>query len=55
MLDGIADKEDDVRRSVETALQRTVDKRPNEALMAICEYRVARPKMADAQVALLMR
>lgn len=44
-----------MRRAIESALGRTVDNRPNEALMALCDYRVARPKMPEPQVALLMR
>lgn len=55
LLDGINDKDETVRRAIESALGRTVDNRPNEALMALCDYRVARPKMPEPQVALLMR
>lgn len=55
LLDGINDKDETVRRAIEAALGRTVEKRPNEALMALCDYRIARPKMPESQVALLMR
>lgn len=55
LLDSIGDKDDDVKSAVERSLVRMCKRRPNETIEIICGYRQKYPKLAEAQVALLLR
>lgn len=55
LLESLNDKDESVRKSIEYALGRMCEKRPNETLDEICEYKQKSPKLADFQTAILLR
>lgn len=55
LLETLSDKDDSVRDSIEHALTRMCEKRPNDTLDALCEYKQRSPKLSDLQTAILLR
>lgn len=55
LLESLNDKDESVRKSIEFALSRMCEKRPNDTLDEICEYKQKSPKLADLQTAILLR
>lgn len=55
LLESLNDKDESVRVSIEYALSRLCEKRPNDTLDAICDYKQKSPKLPDLQTAILLR
>lgn len=55
LLESVGDKDDGVKSAVERSLVRMCKRRPNETIEIICGYRQKCSKLAEAQVAILLR
>lgn len=55
LLETLGDKDDSVRGSIEHALTRMCEKRPNDTLDALSEFKQRSPKLSDLQTAILLR
>lgn len=55
LLESLGDKDEVVRVSIEHALTRICERRPNETLDEICEYKQKSPKLPELQTAILLR
>lgn len=55
LLESVGDKDDGVKSAVERSLVRMCKRRPNETIEIICSYRQKYPKLAEPQVAILLR
>lgn len=55
LLESITDKDEGVKSAVERSLVRMCKRRPNETIEIICSYRQKCTKLAEAQIAILLR
>lgn len=55
LLDSINDKDEYVRISVENALVRMIEARPNQTITALCEFKTKQPKLSDQATVIILR
>lgn len=55
LLESISDKDEHVRNSVENALVRMIEARPNQTIATLCEFKVKQPKLSDQATVIILR
>lgn len=55
LLDSITEKDEGVRNAIEQALGRMAERRPNETMMALCDFKAKQPKLPEQQTAIVLR
>lgn len=55
LLDSLGDKDETVRATVENSLIKIADRKTDQSIEALCEYKKKNPKLADPQIAVILR
>ena len=55
LLDSLNDKDDLVRSTAEDSLVKIADKKPDEVIVFVCEYKKKSGKLSDGIVAVILR
>lgn len=55
LLDGLTDKDDQVRTSIETSLRCIAEKHTNSALKYLCDYKQKHEKLGEIQTSVILR
>lgn len=55
LLDGLGDKDESVRYSIESSLMKILEKQQNSILLFLCEYRQKHLKLNENIVAAILR
>lgn len=55
LLDTLNDKDEQVRSVAEASLIKIADKKPDEVIVFVCEYKKKNPKLPDATIAVILR
>lgn len=55
LLDALNDKDEQVKASSEAALIKIADKKPDEVILFVCDYKKKNPKLTDPVIAVILR
>lgn len=55
LLDTLSDKDKEVKIVTEASLIKIADKKPDEIILFICEYKKKNPKLPDSIIAVTLR
>lgn len=55
LLDTLGDKDEQVKVSAEGSLIKIADKKPDEVILFVCDYKKKNPKLADSTIAVILR
>lgn len=55
LLDSLNDKDDQVKALAEVSLIKIADKKPDEVILFVCDYKKKNPKLADPIIAVVLR
>lgn len=55
LLDTLGDKDDQVKATAEASLIKIADKKPDEIILFVCDYKKKNPKIPDQIVAVILR
>lgn len=55
LLDSITEKDESVRNAIELALGRMAERRPNETITAVCDFKAKQFKLLETQTAIVLR
>lgn len=55
LLESLCDKDDQVKAVAEASLIKIADKKPDEVIIFVCDYKKKSGKLADATSAVLLR
>lgn len=55
LLESISEKDESVRNAIELALGRMAERRPNETMMALCDFKAKQQKLPEQQTAIVLR
>lgn len=55
LLDSLSDKEKEVKNVSEASLIKIADKKPDEIILFICDYKKKNPKLQDSIIAVTLR
>lgn len=55
LLESLNDKDDQVKAVAEASLIKIADKKPDEVISYVCDYKKKNPKSTDALIAVVLR
>jgi maestro heat-like repeat-containing protein family member 1 len=55
LLDTLADKDEEVKATIESSLLRIAEKRTDELLQVLCEFKKNTPKLSECSTAIILR
>lgn len=55
LLDTLGDKDEQVKAVAEGSLIKIADKKPDEVIVFVCDYKKKNPKLSDAVIAVILR
>ena len=55
LLDALNDKDETVKAMAESSLLKIADKKPDEVILFVCDYKKKNPKLADPIIAVILR
>lgn len=55
LLDSLNDKDDQVKALAEASLIKIADKKPDEIILFVCDYKKKNPKLSDPTIAVILR
>lgn len=55
LLDSLNDKDDQVRATAEASLIKIADKKPDEIVLFVCDYKKKAAKLTDQAIAVILR
>ena len=55
LLDSLNDKDDQVKTIAEASLIKIADKKPDEVILIVCDYKKKNPKLSDPTIAVILR
>lgn len=55
LLETLNDKDEQVRATAEAALIKIADKKPDEVIVFVCEFKKKNGKLSDANIAVILR
>lgn len=55
LLEALNDKDEKVRVTIHSSLIRIAEKRPDDIINILCDYRTKNPKLGEVQVATILR
>lgn len=55
LLDSLNDKDDQVRATAEASLIKIADKKPDEIVLFVCDYKKKTAKLTDPAIAVILR
>lgn len=55
LLDSLGDKDDQVKARAEVSLIKIADKKPDEVILYVCDYKKKNPKLPDLTIAVILR
>lgn len=55
LLDSLNDKDEQVRAVSEASLIKIADKKPDDIILFVCDYKKKNPKLSDATIAVILR
>lgn len=55
LLDSLNDKDDQVKATAEASLIKIADKKPDEIIQFVCDYKKKNPKLPDTVIAVILR
>lgn len=55
LLDSLNDKDEQVRAMAEASLIKIADKKPDEVIVFVCDYKKKNPKLPDGVIATILR
>jgi ABC-type Fe3+-hydroxamate transport system substrate-binding protein len=55
LLDSLSDKDDQVKTTAEASLIKIADKKPDEVILFVSEYKKKNPKLTDQIIAVILR
>lgn len=55
LLDSLNDKDDQVRATAEASLVKIADKKPDEIVLFVCDYKKKAAKLTDPAIAVILR
>jgi hypothetical protein len=55
LLDTLNDKDEQVRAVAEASLLKIADKKPDEVIVFVCDYKKKNPKLSDVTIAVVLR
>ena len=55
LLDSLNDKDEKVRGMAEASLIKIADKKPDEIILFVCDYKKKNPKLPDPIIAVILR
>lgn len=55
LLESLNDKDEQVRTTAEGSLIKIADKKPDEIIMFVCDYKKKNIKLADSTIAVILR
>lgn len=55
LLDSLNDKDEQVKAIAEASLIKIADKKPDDIILFVCDYKKKNPKLADPTIAVILR
>lgn len=55
LLDALNDKDDQVKTTAEASLLKIADKKPDEVILFVSDYKKKNPKLTDQSIAVILR
>jgi hypothetical protein len=55
LLEALSDKDDVVKGAAEAAIIKIADRKPDDTLLVLCEYRKSAQKIQDSLIAVILR
>lgn len=55
LLDSLNDKDDQVKATAEASIIKIADKKPDEVILFVCDYKKKNPKLLDPVIAVILR
>lgn len=55
LLESLADKDEQVKATAEGSLIKISDKKPDDIILFVCDYKKRNPKLVDSVIAVILR
>jgi hypothetical protein len=55
LLDSLNDKDEQVKAIAEASLIKIADKKPDDIILFVCDYKKKNPKLSDPTIAVILR